>query len=146
MSSERRQIDPYGSVNLASTTIPKGVQVRSFWYFYEKYSLISVLRCVEILRVIGMKIYGRYVYDLKHIKKYNHQNILIMTISRMQQSEQRRLMVLNRKTHYNGVLRSIIFRRYFNSELTLDLRYIRNRDTLDMLIFMMTVNRRIPNR
>ena len=124
----------------------KGCRSAFFGIFYEKYSLISVLRCVEILRVIGMEIYGRYVYDLKHIKKYNHWNIPRTTISRMQQSEQQRIMVLNRKMHYNGVLRSIIFRRHFNSELTLDLRYIRNRDTLDMLIFMMTVNRRMPNR
>ena len=124
----------------------KGCRSAFFGIFYEKYSLISVLRCVEILRVIGMKIYGRYVYDLKHIKKYNHWNILRMTITRMQQSEQRRIMVLSRKTHYNGVLRSIIYRRHFNSELTLNLRYIRDRDTLDMLIFMMTVNRRMPNR
>ena len=125
----------------------EGCRSAFFGIFYEKYSLISVLRYVEILRVIGMKIYGRYVHDLEHIKKYNHRNTLRMTISRMmQQSEQRRLMVLNRKTHYNGVLRSIIFQRHFNSELTLDLRYIRNRDTLDMLIFMMTVNIRMPNR
>ena len=124
----------------------EGCRSAFFGIFYEKYSLISVLRCVEILRVIGMKIYGRYVYDLKHIKKYNHRNIPRMTISRVLQSEQQKIMVLNRKTHYNGVLRSIIFRRHFNSELTLDLRYIRNRDTLDMLIFMMTVNRRMPNR
>ena len=125
----------------------KGCRSAFFGIFYEKYSLNSVLRYVEILRVIGMKIYGRYVHDLEHIKKYNHRNTPRMTISRMmQQSEQRRLMVLNRKTHYNGVLRSIIFQQHFNSELTLDLRYIRNRDTLDMLIFMMTVNRRIPNR
>ena len=124
----------------------EGCRSAFFGIFYEKYSSISVLRYVEILRVIGMKIYGSYVHDLEHIKKYNHWNTPRMTISRMmQQSEQRRLMVLNRKTHYNGVLRSIIFRRYFNSELTLALRYIRNRDTLDMLIFMMTVNRRIPN-
>ena len=125
----------------------EGCRSAFFGIFYEKYSLNSVLRYVEILRVIGMKIYGRYVHDLEHIKKYNHRNTTRMTISRMmQQSEQRRLMVLNRKTHYTRVLRSIIFRRHFNSELTLDLRYIRNRDMLDMLIFMMTVNRRIPNR
>ena len=125
----------------------KGCRSAVFGIFYEKYSLISVLRYVEILRVIGMKIYGRYVHDLEHIKKYNHWNTLRMTISRMmQQSEQQRLMVLNRKTHYNGVLRSIIYQRHFNSELTLDLRYIRDRDTLDMLIFMMTVNIRMPNR
>ena len=45
----------------------KGCRSAFFGIFYEKYSLISVLRYVEILRVIGMKIYGRYVYDLKHI-------------------------------------------------------------------------------
>ena len=124
----------------------KGCRSAFFGIFYEKYYLISVLGCVEILRVIRMKIYGSYVYDLKYIKKYNHWNTPRTTISRMQQSEQQKIMVLNRKTHYNGVLRSIIYQRHFNSELTLDLRYIRNRDTLDMLIFMMTVNRRMPNR
>ena len=85
------------------------MQVHIFGIFYEKYSLISVLRCVEILRVIGMKIYGRYVYDLKHIKKYNHWSITRTTISRMQQSEQQTKMVLKRKMHYNGILRSIIY-------------------------------------
>ena len=45
----------------------EGCRSAFFGIFYEKYSLISVLRYVEILRVIGMKIYGRYVYDLKHI-------------------------------------------------------------------------------
>ena len=125
----------------------KGCRSAFFGIFYEKYSLISVLRYVEILRVIGMKIYGRYVYDLKYIKKYNYWNILRMTISRMmQQSEQRRLMVLNRKTHYNGVLRSIIYQQHFNSDMTLTLRYIKDRDMLEILIFMMTVNRRVPNR
>ena len=125
----------------------KGCRSAFFGIFYDKYSLISVLRCVEILRVIGMKIYGRYVHDLEHIKKYNHRNTSRMTISRMmQQSEQQTIMVLKRKTHYNRVLRSIIYQRHFNSELTLNLRYIRDRDMLDMLIFMMTVNRRMPNR
>ena len=124
----------------------EGCRSAFFGIFYEKYSLISVLRCVEVLRVIGMEIYGRYVYDVKHIKKYNHRNIPRTTISRMQQSEQQKIMVLNRKTHYNGVLRSIIYWRHFNSEITLVLRYIKDRDTLVMLIFMMTVNRRIPNR
>ena len=126
----------------------KGCRSAFFGIFYEKYSSISVLRCVEILRVIGKKIYGRYVYDLKHIKKYNHRNTSRMTISRMmQQSEQQTIMVLKRKTHYNGVFKIYnIYRRHFHSELTLDLRYIRNRDTLKILIFMMTVNRRMPNR
>ena len=64
----------------------EGCRSAFFGIFYEKYSLISVLRYVEILRVIGMEIYGRYVYDLKHIKKYNHWNIPRPTISRMQQS------------------------------------------------------------
>ena len=146
MSRERRQIEPNGSINLVSTTTPKGVQVHNFWYFYEKDSLISVLWCVEILCVIGMEIYGRYVYDLKHIKKYNHRSITRTTISRMQQSEQQTKMVLKRMLHYNRVLRSIIYQQHFNSDMTLALRYIKDRYTLNMLIFMMTVKRRVSNR
>ena len=68
----------------------KGCRSAFFGIFYEKDSLISVLRCVEILRVIGMEIYGRYAYDPKHIKKYNHWNIPRPTISSMQQSEQKK--------------------------------------------------------
>ena len=61
----------------------KGCRSAFFGIFYEKDSLIPVLGCVEILRVIGMEIYERYVYDLQHIKKYNHWSITRTTTTRM---------------------------------------------------------------
>ena len=56
----------------------KGCRSAFFGIFYEIDSLISVLRCVEILCVIGMEIYERYVYDQIYIMSYNHRNTTMM--------------------------------------------------------------------